>query len=120
MFRIAQEALTNIRKYAGAARASVQLTYGQERVTIEVRDDGGGAPPREGTSAAGSGGYGLIGMRERVALHGGTLTVGPRADGGFTVLADLPLPPDEADKTNEADKTYETDEVAGEHEGARR
>ncbi|MGP8298940.1 sensor histidine kinase [Streptomyces inhibens] len=96
VFRIAQEALTNTRKYAGAARASVQLTYHQERVTIEVRDDGGGTPPQEGTSAVGSGGYGLIGMRERVALHGGTLTAGPQADGGFAVVADLPLTTDEA------------------------
>ncbi|MFD3654643.1 sensor histidine kinase [Streptomyces sp. NPDC058620] len=96
VFRIAQEALTNTRKYAGAARATVQLTYHQERITVEVRDDGGGAPPQEGASAVGSGGYGLIGMRERVALHGGTLTVGPQADGGFAVVADLPLTTDEA------------------------
>ncbi|MFI8813338.1 MULTISPECIES: sensor histidine kinase [unclassified Streptomyces] len=108
VFRIAQEALTNTRKYAGAARASVQLTYHQKRVTIEIRDDGGGAPPQEGASAVGSGGHGLTGMRERVALHGGTLTVGPRADGGFAVVADLPLPTDEAD------------EAALQHEGARR
>ncbi|WP_433257891.1 sensor histidine kinase [Streptosporangium sp. CA-135522] len=108
VFRIAQEALTNARKHAGPARASVQLTYRQERVTVEVRDDGGGAPPQEGASAMGSGGYGLVGMRERVALHGGTLTVGPQADGGFAVVADLPLTPDEAA------------EAAVQHEGARR
>lgn len=48
VFRIAQEALTNARKYAGPARASVQLTYHRERITIEVRDDGGGTPPQEG------------------------------------------------------------------------
>ncbi|MFE0376331.1 sensor histidine kinase [Streptomyces inhibens] len=108
VFRIAQEALTNTRKYAGAARASVQLTYHQEQVTIEVRDDGGGTPPQEGTPAVGSGGYGLIGMRERVALHGGTLTVGPQADGGFAVAADLPL------------TTAEAAEAAVQHEGARR
>ncbi|MFG2985903.1 sensor histidine kinase [Streptomyces sp. NPDC048258] len=108
VFRIAQEALTNTRKYAGAARASVQLTYGQERVTVEVRDDGGGTPPQEGASAPGSGGYGLIGMRERVALHGGTLTVGPQADGGFAVVADLPL------------TTDESAEAAVQHERARR
>ncbi|MEE1767003.1 sensor histidine kinase [Streptomyces sp. JV185] len=105
VFRIAQEALTNTRKYAGAARASVHLTYHQERVTIEVQDDGGSTPPQEGASKVGSGGYGLIGMRERVALHGGTLTVGPKADGGFAVVADLPLT---------------TDEAAVQHEGAHR
>ncbi|WP_406216014.1 sensor histidine kinase [Streptomyces decoyicus] len=111
VFRIAQEALTNTRKYAGDAgdaRASLQLTYHQDRVIIEVRDDGGGTPPQEGTSAAGSGGYGLIGMRERVALHGGTLTVGPQTDGGFAVRAELPL------------TTDETAEATVQHEGARR
>ncbi|MFI7058694.1 sensor histidine kinase [Streptosporangium canum] len=77
----------NTRKHAGPARASVQLTYGQDRVTVEVRDDGGGPPPQEGASSVGPGGYGLIGMRERVALHGGTLTVGPQADRGFAVMA---------------------------------
>ncbi|MFF1907714.1 sensor histidine kinase [Kitasatospora sp. NPDC058218] len=96
VFRIAQEALTNARKYAGPARASVVLTYRQNEVAIEVRDDGGGAPPQEGAPAAGPGGYGLIGMRERVALHGGTLAVGPQAGGGFAVLAELPLTTDEA------------------------
>ncbi|MEV2273242.1 sensor histidine kinase [Nonomuraea africana] len=108
VFRIAQEALTNARKYAGPARASVQLTYRQDRVTVEVRDDGGGTPPQEGAPTVGSGGYGLIGMRERVALHGGTLTAGPQADGGFAVVADLPLTADEAA------------EAAVQHEGARR
>lgn len=109
VFRIVQEALTNTRKYAaGTAHASVRLTYRQERVTVEVRDGGGGAPPQEGASAAGSGGYGLIGMRERVALHGGTLTAGPQAGGGFAVVVDLPLATDEAD------------EAAVQHEGALR
>ncbi|MFI6847572.1 sensor histidine kinase [Kitasatospora sp. NPDC050467] len=98
VFRIAQEALTNARKYAGSARVSVQLTYRQDGVTVEVRDDGGGAPPQEGVPAAGPGGYGLIGMRERVALHGGTLAAGPQAGGGFAVVADLPLTTDEVDE----------------------
>ncbi|MFD0629966.1 sensor histidine kinase [Streptomyces sanglieri] len=108
VFRVAQEALTNARKYAGTAHASVRLTYGQDRVTVEVRDDGGSTPPQEGASSVGSGGYGLIGMRERVALHGGTLAVGPQADGGFAVVADLPLATDEAA------------EAAVQHEGAHR
>ncbi|MEV4166304.1 sensor histidine kinase [Nonomuraea dietziae] len=108
VFRIAQEALTNARKHAGPACASVHLTYRQDRVTVEVRDDGGGTPPQEGATTAGSGGYGLIGMRERVALHGGTLTAGPQADGGFAVVADLPLTTDEAA------------EAAVQHEEARR
>ncbi|BFV58948.1 sensor histidine kinase [Kitasatospora sp. CMC57] len=93
VFRIAQEALTNTRKHAGGARASVRLTYRQDGVTVEVRDDGGGAPP-----PSGPGGYGLIGMRERVALHGGTLAVGPLPEGGFAVLADLPLTAEEVEQ----------------------
>lgn len=80
-----------------------------------MRDDGGGASPREGAQAAGPGGYGLIGMRERVALHGGTLTVGPRADGGFAVTADLPL-----DRDTDTDGTAQTAGPAVHHEGARR
>ncbi|WP_406507982.1 histidine kinase [Streptomyces sp. NBC_00212] len=100
VFRVVQEALTNARKHAGSAHASVRLTYRQQHVTVEVLDDGGGASPPH----PGSGGYGLIGMRERVALHGGTLTAGPRADGGFAVLAELPLPPDEAAVEREAEQ----------------
>ncbi|WP_078660756.1 sensor histidine kinase [Streptomyces sp. NRRL B-24484] len=96
VFRIAQEGLTNARKYAGSARALVRLTYGTDRVTVEVRDDGGGAPARDAAAPTGRrAGYGLIGMRERVALHGGTLDAGPQAGGGFAVVADLPLTPDE-------------------------
>ncbi|MFI6156297.1 sensor histidine kinase [Kitasatospora sp. NPDC051170] len=88
VFRIVQEGLTNARKYAGSARADVRLAYHPDRVTVEVRDDGGGSPAPEPTGRAG---YGLVGMRERVALHGGTLEAGPRPGGGFTVLAELPL-----------------------------
>ncbi|GAB7188388.1 histidine kinase [Kitasatospora sp. Ki12] len=100
VFRIVQEGLTNARKHAGPARAAVTLTYGPDRVTVEVRDDGGTAgtgatAPQEAAPAGGRSGYGLIGMRERVALHGGTLRTGPRPEGGFAVLADLPLAPEE-------------------------
>ncbi|MET8546790.1 sensor histidine kinase, partial [Kitasatospora sp. NPDC004799] len=100
VFRIVQEGLTNARKHAGRARATVTLTYGPDRVTVEVRDDGGTAgtgtaAPQEAVPAGGRSGYGLIGMRERVALHGGTLRTGPLPEGGFAVLADLPLAPEE-------------------------
>ncbi|MFJ1792796.1 sensor histidine kinase [Kitasatospora griseola] len=98
VFRIVQEALTNARKYAGpAATATVRLTYGQDAVLVSVRDDGKGAA---GPSTGESGGHGLIGMRERVALHGGALSCGPHPDGGFAVLAELPLT---ADETAEAE-----------------
>ncbi|ARZ69928.1 histidine kinase [Streptomyces albireticuli] len=87
VFRIAQEALTNARKYAGGARATVRLTYAGDGVTVEVSDDGAGPPDgfgRPGPGSAPGSGYGLVGMRERVVLHGGTLEAGPgtRADSG--------------------------------------
>ncbi len=89
-FRIVQEALTNARKYAGQARACVRLTYEPHGLAVEVSDDGPGA------AAAPSGsGYGLVGMRERVALHGGTLEAGPLDGGGFRVAARLPLKAEE-------------------------
>ncbi|MCB5164973.1 histidine kinase [Streptomyces bambusae] len=97
VFRIVQEALTNARKYAGGARASVVLEYEGETVRVDVADDGAGTGTGTGTGAgtgAGTGtgpGYGLVGMRERVALHGGTLDAGPVAGGGFRVAARLPL-----------------------------
>ncbi|MFB6617062.1 sensor histidine kinase [Streptomyces sp. NPDC085524] len=93
VFRIVQEALTNTRKHAGRARARVQLTYGRDEVAVEVCDDGAGTPP----PAARTGqrpGYGLIGMRERVALQGGSLETGALDGGGFRVAARLPAPPD--------------------------
>ncbi|MBH5336083.1 histidine kinase [Streptomyces pactum] len=89
VFRVAQEALTNARRHAGPARARVRLTYRPDGVTVEVVDDGAG------TTGTGSPGYGLIGMRERVALLGGTLEAGPRYEGGFRVTARLPLADEE-------------------------
>lgn len=82
-YRIAQEGLTNALKHAGAARASVKLTYARDTVEIEIRDDGAGS------GGAGGTGHGLVGMRERVALWGGKLHVGPER-GGWVVRASLP------------------------------
>ncbi|MFJ5232363.1 sensor histidine kinase [Kitasatospora sp. NPDC088391] len=94
VYRIVQEALTNARKYAGPdARATVELAYRQDHLLLTVQDDGPGGAP---SPAATGGGHGLIGMRERVAVHGGTLHTGPRPGGGFTVRAELPLTPEEA------------------------
>ncbi|MEU1075966.1 MULTISPECIES: sensor histidine kinase [unclassified Streptomyces] len=96
VFRIVQESLTNARKYAGEARARVRLVYEPDGVVVEVRDDGVGADTglARGSTASGSG-YGLVGMRERAALHGGTFEAGPLDEAGFRVSARLPLTADE-------------------------
>jgi len=86
-YRIVQEALTNTLKHAGASSASVRVRYGPSEVEVEVVDDGRGQGPPPGPG----GGNGLIGMRERVNLHGGRLQAGPRAEGGFCVRATFPL-----------------------------
>lgn len=87
-YRIVQEALTNTVKYARARTAGVRVRYESDALQLEVVDDGG----RNGTRPPGRvGGHGLIGMRERVSLHGGQLRVGPRPEGGFGVEASLPL-----------------------------
>nr|WP_281371543.1 sensor histidine kinase [Petropleomorpha daqingensis] len=83
-YRIVQEALTNVRRHAGATTAWVHLSQEPGALRIEVTDDGRGP---SGTRT----GHGLIGMRERAALYGGTLTTGPGPDGGFRVLAVLPV-----------------------------
>ena len=84
-YRIVQEALTNVVKHARTASASVVIRYGAREVEVEVADDGRGPVGGDGT------GYGLAGMRERVALHGGTLEAGRLNGRGFTVRARLPL-----------------------------
>ena len=85
-YRIVQEALTNVLKHAGPAHAEVVIGRADDIMTIEVTDDGDGVP-----AALASGGHGLVGMRERVALFGGGFQAGPRPGGGFAVRATLPL-----------------------------
>ena len=82
-YRLIQEALTNVLKHAGQARAGVTIGYEPGAVAIEVLDDG---------TATGTGprGHGQLGMRERVAVWGGSLAFGPRAGGGYRVAARLP------------------------------
>jgi signal transduction histidine kinase len=82
-YRIIQEALTNTRKHAGPAQASVLLTYTEDGITMRIDDDGSGPAGRS------DGGDGLPGMRERAAALGGTLRAGPRPGGGFRVDAHL-------------------------------
>jgi two-component system NarL family sensor kinase len=88
LFRIAQEALTNVRKHARARHVQVSLRSRARSVTLTVRDDGLGVV-RNGTSP---GGHGVIGMRERAKLLGGTLQISGRADEGTAVRARVPLP----------------------------
>lgn len=87
VYRIAQEALTNIIRHAGARHVDVQVTYDDTAFSIEVDDDGHGADEQ----AIAAGGSGLTGMRERVAALGGELTVGQSSAGGFAVRARFPL-----------------------------
>lgn len=86
-YRVVQEALTNALKYAGLARTDVILDYREDELKIEVLDDGPGRSAAAGTGA----GQGLVGMRERLALYGGTLEAGPRLERGYAVRAWLPL-----------------------------
>jgi signal transduction histidine kinase len=86
-YRVLQEALTNALRHAGPARVSVIVRYRPEDVELEVSDDGHG--PME--DPASTGGHGLVGMRERVALFQGDFEAGPRAGGGFAVRARLPI-----------------------------
>jgi signal transduction histidine kinase len=85
-YRIVQEALTNVLKHAGPAHASVVVDYAPGALRLEVSDDGRGVNGR----AENGGGHGLLGMRERVAVYGGTLAAGPKVGGGFRVSAELP------------------------------
>jgi len=86
-FRIAQEALTNVVKHAGPAHVEVRIRYGPDELDLEVVDDGRGAA--SGLEAIG-GGHGLVGMRERVELYGGSLSTGPSPGGGYRVRARIP------------------------------
>ncbi|WP_432136181.1 sensor histidine kinase [Streptomyces sp. bgisy154] len=85
-FRIVQEALTNVVRHSGSRRARVSVDRAGRQVRLKIDDDG----PATGADAGGSG-HGLAGMRERAAALGGTIEAGPRPDGGFRVLAVLPL-----------------------------
>jgi signal transduction histidine kinase len=86
--RIVQEALTNVLKHAGpGARTEVRLRTDRSGLVIEVLNDGGGAIADD---VSAPGGHGIIGMRERALLLGGRLDAGPRAGGGFQVIAHLP------------------------------
>jgi signal transduction histidine kinase len=102
-YRIVQESLTNTRKHAGpVASASVVLRYTSDALMLAISDDGRGglAGPAVPSSAlpgapvgSAAAGHGLTGMRERVAMYGGSVAAGPRPGGGFEVTATLPFTP---------------------------
>ncbi|WP_431944042.1 sensor histidine kinase [Micromonospora marina] len=85
-YRIVQEAVTNVVKHAHATTLDVRIRYLARQLEIDVSDDGHGGVPAAGD------GLGLIGMRERVAAHGGEVEAGPRPGSGFRVRARMPLP----------------------------
>ncbi|MFD8381226.1 sensor histidine kinase [Streptomyces sp. NPDC059679] len=87
-FRIVQESVTNVVRHSGADSCRVTIGYGEDELTVEVRDRGKGTR----ADAEHDTGYGLIGMRERVTLLHGHFAAGPRRGGGFLVTARLPLP----------------------------
>jgi len=90
-YRVVQEALTNIVKHAGSSAAStVFVRYTADSVELEILDEGARAPER--APGLPSGGHGLVGLRERVHLYGGTLEAGHRPGGGYRICARVPVP----------------------------
>jgi signal transduction histidine kinase len=90
-YRLVQEGLTNTLRHAhNPQSAEVAVTYGDNRLEVAVRDDGQSAPD---ASRLGQNGNGLLGMRERVGVYGGSLVARNRPEGGFELVASLPLEP---------------------------
>lgn len=93
VYRVIQEGLTNVIKHAVAAsRADVTVSWERRELTITVADDGQGPPAGVG-AGAGGGGYGLAGMHERVAAHGGTVSLRPGPGGGHVLSVQVPVRP---------------------------
>jgi len=102
IYRLVQESLTNVLRHSsGATAVTVDVTYAHDDVTIEVTNDGLHSP-----GPAGAGGHGIVGMRERAALYGGTIESGPRPGGGWTVVATLTH---DAPRTTTDERQPETD-----------
>jgi signal transduction histidine kinase len=98
VYRVVQEALTNVIKHAGKPQAEVRLTYEPAALVVEVADDGRPIPAAGPALDAGvprGAGMGLLGLRERVALYGGELAAAPRPGGGWLVQARIPVEPAE-------------------------
>ena len=91
-YRIVQESLTNAMKHAAGSRVEVLVDYGRDRLRLLVRDFGDNLSRATGRAAAPTApGSGLVGMRQRIALLGGTLTAAPQPEGGYQVDAQIPL-----------------------------
>jgi len=101
VFRLVQEALTNVIKHAGKPPTEVRLDYEPAALVVEVADGGRPipaavpAPDPSGVGFPRGAGMGLLGLRERVALYGGELAAGPRPGGGWLVKARIPVEPAE-------------------------
>jgi signal transduction histidine kinase len=91
LLRVAQEALANVRRHAGAGKVTVTLSYMGDEVAVDVQDDGRGFVPGMLIGASPGGGLGLTAMRERVEALGGTLTVESAPGEGTTVVAQVPI-----------------------------
>jgi signal transduction histidine kinase len=87
-YRIAQEALTNVARHSGASRVDVLLRVEEGALLLSVEDDGRGFGPERLEESKG---LGVIGMRERASLIGGTLSIGPGAGGGIRIGLRIPL-----------------------------
>jgi signal transduction histidine kinase len=87
-YRVVQESLTNVIRHARAGRADITVRHADGRVVVEVTDDGRARP---GNGSGNGSGKGILGMRERARALGGSLEAGPRPEGGFRVLASLPV-----------------------------
>jgi signal transduction histidine kinase len=90
-YRVVQEALMNTLKHAGPTRAEVYLGWCHETLELRVSDEGRVAARGDSEPVGGSSGHGIVGMRERAALHGGSVEAGSAPDGGFVVRATIPL-----------------------------
>ncbi|WUO17884.1 sensor histidine kinase [Streptomyces sp. NBC_00289] len=101
-YRVVQEALTNVLKHAHTARAVVVVAYGARQLSVTVTDDGGAKQRTDPDRIIPGAGHGLIGMRERARLYGGTVNIGPRPEGGFGVRLTLPT---SASATPQGDET---------------
>jgi signal transduction histidine kinase len=113
VYRVVQEALTNILKHAGPTSATVCVRVDGGVVSVDVEDRGRGAAAGLDRGASGRTGHGLVGMQERVALYGGALQVGPRPGGGFAVHAVIPVErhPPRVPEAPEEDATPASDSV---------